>query len=335
MAKLQAKKIAASIQKAQQIGVVEESFAICGCQVVLRSLNNPEYQAAMSAISELEDINYAVGYRVEHLSRSIVEIDGVSLRDVDFVEIDVEDPKTHQVGTEVLERSDFIRDYILASWGREAVDAAFRKFSDVVAKAEQASSRGIVFDTKEETAEESYRRLLAEAKEVEGGVPFEIATRIRDEFGYLLKQEWANLEQRATKEEDVAEEAPLSAPVLPPERPEPPAPVASTDLIMRRPAAPTPAQQSVVAPAPVQQPMPVIPPMGAPQVVAPMKRSSEIEELEAVTGIDQGELGVTPELAYNPHSVTPRTPPRDPETVQKIIDQPPVGGINPRFKKRY
>jgi hypothetical protein len=157
--KIQAKKIAEALKKAQRVGEVEESVTIAGCPIVLRSLTNPEYVAATLAIEGLEDIEYAVAFRIENICRAICEINGESLREVDFVEVEVENPKTGKVEAQVLERHQFVRDYILASWSREAMDVAARKFNDVVEKAEKAASDGIRFDTPDENAEETYRRL--------------------------------------------------------------------------------------------------------------------------------------------------------------------------------
>lgn len=362
MARIQAKKIAEALKKAQRVGEVEEQFSIAGCNVVLRSLTNPEYVAVVAALEGLEDIEYAVSFRVEHLSRSICEINGESLREVDFVEVDVENPKTGRVETQVLERHHFVRDYVLASWSREALDVAARKFNDLVEKAERVASEGIRFETPDETAEEMYRRLLAEAKDIEGTVPFELAAKIRDEFGFLLKQEWNAADEKLANVVQVAEEelnqSPAPAintrpvgPALEQPAPEPApqpapapqsAPVQSTSAILRRPATPPPEAAQRVQPAPTPAPtpqtlgVPLIPPMGAPVAVNPAlsKKSAEIQALEG--DISGEQLGASPQTAYNPHAPTLENRPlaRDPVAAAQILDQPPAGGINPRFKPR-
>lgn len=328
MARLQAKKIAAALIKAQHVGEVEEMFNLHGCNVVLRSLTNGEYESATAAVADLEDVSFVIGFRVEHLCRSIIEFNGVSMREYDFVEVDVQDPKTETTETITLERHTFVRDYILASWSREAVDVAFRKFGDLVLKAEKAASEGIHFETKEESSEETYRRLMAEIKEIEGSVPFELAAKIRDEHGYLLKQEWASTEDKlaALSEQTVPEvETPVAPVAQAPVQPPAPPVQQSTDVIMRR----SPAAPSTLS-------VPVMPPMGAPVAVAAAKRSAEIEEMENLTGLDQGEVGSSIENAFDPRSTVLERRPlvRDPDVVNRVIDQPPAGGINPRFKKR-
>jgi hypothetical protein len=325
--KIQAKKIADALKRAQRVGEVEEAVTIAGCSLVIRSLTNPEYVALTTALNGLEDIEYAVAFRIEHICRAICEINGESLREVDFVEVDVENPKTAKVESQLLERHQFVKDYVLASWSREALDVAMRKFNDVVEKAEKAASDGIRFDTPDESAEEAYRRLLAETKELEGAVPFELATKIRDEFGYLLKQEWAALNERlpGVPEATQADEPEaVTAPVPPPQPVVAPTSVQqSTNSILRRPAATKP-----VADTPQAMGVPLIPPMGPPVTISPTlaQKQAEIAALEG--DVMMGGVGATPETAYNPAV----TLPRNPVEAQKILDQPPTGGINPRFK---
>jgi hypothetical protein len=329
MAKIKASKIANALKKAQRVGEVEEQFFLAGCSVVLRSLTNPEYVAAIAALEGMEDIDYAVAYRVEHLCRAFAEIDGESLRDVDFVEVDWENPKTQAVETKVLERHQFVKEYILASWSREAVDVAMRKFNDVVERAEKVASEGIKFETSDETSEEMYRRLLGEVKELEGTVPFELGAKIRDEYGYILKQEWAAADNLATLE------TPVEPPVVEPEPVREPAVVAQKTEAQPAPSAPSePVTTSsilrrTVAPTPLPVGVPVMPPMGAPVVISPsaLKKAAEIEALE-------GDLGVVTSApsASNPATIENRPLVRDPVAAQRILDQPPTGGINPRFK---
>lgn len=331
MVKLQAKKIAEALKKAQRVGEVEEEFTVSNCSIVLRSLRNDEYEAVTAATSELSDIAFIIAFKVEHLCRSIVEINGESLREVDFVEVDVENGQTGRQETVTLERHQFIKDYVLSSWSREAVDVSFRKFNDIVAKAESAASEGVVFEVPEESPSEKYRRLLLEAKDIEGEVPFELAAKTRDEFGYLLKTEWEGVGEKLsglTPEERVEEASSR--------RLTPPAPVAtkpSVESILRVPPlekAPLPE----IPPPALEQPL--IPPMGQPVPVASLDALRELERAPT----DPSGLGLSPQTAYDPRahaSLPPETggpapQRRNPEQARAILDQPPAGGINPRFK---
>lgn len=318
MAKLQAKKIAEALRKAQQVGEVEVSFSITGCQVALRSLRPDEYESAMSSIGELEDIAYVQAYKLEHLSRSLAEFNSESLRGVDFVEIEIEETDNTTGRTTLkpvtLERHQFVKDHILATWSREAIDVAFRKFNDVVKKAEDTATENVKFEVPDETEDDKYRRLLGEAKAVEPAVPLELATKIRDEFGYLLKSEWTSADEKLAQVQVTSEGS----------RVVPEAEMAPLPDVPSRPVGPAlqaPSNSAFLRPGVV-----VSPPAPSPEP-ASLRRSSEIEAAEALPG----ELGVSPQTAYNPHAEQ-RPQARNPEEAKAILDLPPTGGINPRFR---
>ena len=288
---------------------------------MLRSLRPDEYEAALAAIGEQEDLAYIQAYKTEHLSRSIIEINNESLREYDFVDVDIEetDHKTERttIKTATLERHQFIKEYVIATWSREAIDVAFRKFNDVVAKAERVAAQEVTFEIPEETAEEKYRRLITEAKEVEGTVPLELAAKVRDENGYLLKQEWTSVEAKLAQVESAKEPEPEPAPVSVPE-PEP-TPVS---------AAPAPTLQASTAAIlrqPVRELVPRVEVPESPIDPALLRRASEIQALEGLGPVV--DTGATPqtELESRPQM-------RDPEEAKKILDRPPTGGLNPRFR---
>jgi len=208
-----------------------------------------------------------------------------------------------------LERAQFVKDYVLSTWSREAIDVAFRKFNDVVAKAEKVAADNVTFEIPEESEDDKYRRLLGEAKTVEPGVPLELAAKIRDEFGYLLKQEWSAVEEKIAMikqdEEEPKSEVKSEAPPLRP----------STAAILR------PSRESAPTPEPAPEPEPI------PVEVA--RKSAQIQQVEGDP--DPAILGTSPQTAYNPHA-EPRLQRRNADEVKQILDQPPVGGINPRFR---
>jgi hypothetical protein len=245
---------------------------------------------------------------LKHLARSIIEVNGIDLRNVDFVAVDVEDldPQTRKtVIKEVkVERHAFIRDYVISNWAREALDVAFRKFNDVVTVAERKASEGVTFLTPDETGEERYRRLLLEAKAIEGSVSIDLVNRIREEVGFVGGEAKATPEEykaagdrlaalEPEPEEEVFTKDPEPLPEPTPRRAPPPrmvveaptqqgqAPEASSadpdELMTRR----QPLNQRVVA-----VPQPVTPPQALhvnpviPASPAALKRAAEIAALE-------------------------------------------------------
>ena len=89
MAILQAKRIQEALAKAQKVGIHEEPVTIAGCSIVISSLPPEAYEKINAEIDDLpEGPEYLNGYQLGHLSRSIVEIEGQDLRDIQFVEDD-------------------------------------------------------------------------------------------------------------------------------------------------------------------------------------------------------------------------------------------------------
>jgi len=361
MAKLQAKKIAEALKRAQRVGEVEEAFTVSGCDVVLRSLRPAEYEAAMAAVAELEDVAYIQAFKLEHISRSIVELNGESFRDHEYVEVDVEelDNSTGRavVKPVTLELYQFFKEYVLSTWSREAIDVAFRKWNDVVAKAERVAAENITFTVPDETDDDKYRRLLGEAKALEPSVPFELAAKIRDEFGYALKQEYMDAGERLAKleggpgvqvvtEEELAATKPAPDLATRPVGPasEAPPPMQRSTAAILRPGAVVAQAASQLKDVPqvlgqsVGQLKDVVPAIvradaAAASVPPPetRRKADEIAALEGTLPQDMPSLGATPQTAYNPHAET-RPQSRNPEEAKQIIDKPPVGGINPRFR---
>src|SRR3990172_1942117 len=118
MAILQAKKVQEALRKAKQVGLVEEPVTIAGCSMVFRSLTPEAYEAIAEETKELEDLAYVQAFQIGHLCRAIVEIEGVDLRDVDFVETGEADAAGKPVK---IERHAWVRDGYVKTWGREVV----------------------------------------------------------------------------------------------------------------------------------------------------------------------------------------------------------------------
>lgn len=353
MARLQAKKIADALKKAQRVGEVEEPVTIDGCSLVLRSLRPEEFEAAVMAAQEFEDLQYLNAFKKEHLNRSIVEVNGESLREYDFVEVELEEtnPETGAgvAKTVALERHKFISEYVLSTWSREAVDTVFRKFNDVVAKAEKAATEGVTFTVPEEIPEEIYRRLLQEAKELEGQIPFELVGRILDEVGYVSKSSKEELESADSKLAQV----PPGEQVVPPEASQtvsrslpPTTPLPDPRTLV---AARVPLNQRAVSlpvPAPSQEPIPASP-RGAvpppelqvrpviPVSPAALKRAQELQAIEALGPVPLEDTHTVQGVSRLADGVAELREPMagiDQKAAERIFEQPPVAGINPRYR---
>jgi hypothetical protein len=346
--RLKATKIQDAIQKAQRVGEAEEKFTIDGCEVVLRSLQPDEYQAILDEIADLEDAAYAKAYREGHLCRSLIEINGESLREYDFIEVEVEEEVegVKQAKTISLERHKFVADYILKSWSIPAIDTAFRKFGDVIDKAEALAIEGVEFRLPDETPEDKFRRLLLEVKELEGQIPFELAGRILNEAGYLSRSSKEELESVDHRLSRVAAETDSGGSVAPPQASSAQVEDSTPPPVQRPPRVPL-NQMPVSVPVPATPPVtratppeevvarPAIP--LSPEV---MRRSRDLESLEGDPGMGGG--GVVQSSTRVAESVPgmPITSPAghggptkpDPNSLGSILDRKPVGGVNPRYR---
>ena len=261
---------------------------------------------------------------------------------------------------------------ILATWGREAIFISYRKVADAIEAAEKKAQEGVTFKVADEDVEERARRLIGEFKEIESEVPPRILETILAENGLARQStqeefDAADAKLAEIKPEEGApaqSEAPVEGSSEPPAA-EPPAaepPAAEPPAADQRKAAgpPTPermaqllrnrvpmnqqpeiletslsthasqeAQQTVVAYRP-----PMTPPPQAVSQSTLSGRSVDAAALE-MTGL----VGEVPAGAVNlqPQDTIPEvrlgsTQRVDPAGVQTILDQPPVGGINPRYR---
>ncbi len=374
MATLQATRILEALQRAKKVGKVEESIIIDGCSLVLSNLTPDDYEKINGELEGLEDVEYLNAFQLHHVSRAVVELEDQDLRDVDFIEDEVPSGRVllsasipKKLGEELLkkvresggegsiapdgetklvklERHEWIRTKVLSGWGCEAVLVAWRKFAEVVERAEEKTKEGIQFRIPEESSEERFRRLLGELKEVEDDLPFEIVRSVLSEAGYVSKssaEELQAVEKRMRKMavEDEQPEAPEAQPepVAPspqkPEsvaRPQPQVPVKSPQEMMRQrqplnrqpypPRAPTP-QQPTTQSAREKAPVPEQLRRAAQSNSAVLGRSAQIAALEG----SADEIGGVAELAQKTEGV-------DGGAVVGITDQLPRGGLNPRFK---
>ena len=327
-----AKKLHEALSKARNVGLVEEAFTIEDCDLVFRNLRLDEYSAAIQDCNGLEGTDYMNAYQTAHIARAIIEVNGTDLRDVEYVEIEEDDPKTQRTKKVRLELHKYLLDTLLKTWGKEAIFIAYRKFGDVVELAERKAKEGITFIIPDETDEEKYRRLLLEAKELEGGLPGSLVDSILGEAGFVRKasqEELQRVEERAsqlakdleTPEPSLEESYDEAAyePPIPQEAP-PPAPAPRA-----RPMDPHATLQQAIANRRASEPVPAAPlPQAYVQPPAEPKVSSRAAEYAQ---LEEEGFNLHPESATEVMEVKPK-----PQAEVLRVDPPVSVGINPRFK---
>lgn len=392
MATLQAKRLRQALQKATKVGVVEEAVNIGGCSLVLSSLTPEDYERINAELEDLpEGPEYLHGFQIGHLSRSIVEIEGEDLRDISFIEDEVQAgswkvegdipdpempislgkdkpevtlseikkalekagghlnllPPEESVGQPVkVERYDWIRKNLLASWAREAISVGWRKFADVAVKSEQQAKEGVTFLIADESAEEKYRRLFGELLEAGGEVADDMIDHILEDSSLQRRTTAAEVKEAGKALADVPQQAEPEQPPPPQPVPEEPARPDPQELMRNRTplnqgnvGVPVPAQQQVSQARPARVPAQIAQAVGQPPVGNPegsvKARASVIAQME---GVDPGELAeaqrqlparLPPDVAFLNKGVEKA----DPRGIVAITDKPPVGGINPRYKR--
>lgn len=322
MSTIAAKKLHDALAKARNVGLVEEPFTIEGCDLVFRNLRLDEYSDAIKDCTGLEGTDYMNAYQTAHISRSIIEVNGVDLRDIEYVEVDEEDPKNNRIKKVRLELHKYLFDHVLSTWGKEAIFIAYRKFGDVVELAERKAKDGITFIVPDETDEEKYRRLLLEVKELEGILPGSLVDAILSDSGLVRRasqEELQRVDERTAQLAKDLEEAPESdeyEPELPQE--EAPSPPRS------RAVDPHTTLQQAIANRRASEPAPAPPP--PPEEPKISSRAAEYAQLEAQA---QEGFNLHPESAHEVIEIKAK-PPIDPQTLR--VDPPLRAGINPRFK---
>lgn len=392
MATLKSKKLHEALKKARNVGRAEESVVVDGCSLVLRSLAPKDYESIVGETEELEGIEYFQGYQMGHVCRSIVEIEGVDLREVDFVEDDVpsghyvisaacskskaEEAKEALLGlginlavvppdgsegdrTVLVERHEWVRQRA-STWSREAIGVLYRKFADVVTEGERRAREKVEFRVADETDEDKFRRLLGEMKEASGSLPQDLTQKILGDAGYMPKSTPAELEEatrrarefaieQARLKDEAAEEAPLVpvvvasppaptySPPLPPEVPTPTTPQDLQQELMERLRNRVPmnraAMQVPVPSSDLVQPSPA----GVPPQIQSAMAESRAAQIAALEGNVDPQLVAHEPQVFPPQRETPELsrhiPQIDGKGVKTIIDQRPVVGLNPRFRR--
>lgn len=330
---VKASRLQAVLERARNAGQVEEKACIAGLNLVFSSLVPDAYTAILEELEDVPENSYAICYQMEHVSRSIVEIDEESFRDVKFVEVNGDEG-----GPPVkVERHQWLRENVVSTWSKEMLTVAFRKVMDAMKGAEDRATEGVQFRVEEETDEEKYRRLLGELKETGAEMPDDLRDAILKEEGLLTattKAEFDDLEARAkTWAQEVPEESPpvdngtpaepvAPAPVPPPKAPQQLVNAQTAEVSTAEPPVRVPLNQT-----PIRDPVPT---NAADQGVVMANRRSPPPPPDKVHTLTRSErvaaLEDDPNLA-----VLERQPRVDPEQARGILERQPSGGVNSKY----
>lgn len=322
------------LTKAQQVGILEDRFTIQGVEVVIRNLTATQHEAVTQEVSEVPEDQYMVATQLAQLSRAIVEIDGVDLRDAIMIEGEPRQEGGKPIFPSV-ERHAWVRVNLLSHWGREAIFTAWRKLAELFVKAESATLEGIQFDITNESPEDKVRRLLTEASEASQELPDPMIEHIWGEFGWMPKTSEEELEAVAARAREwQAEQLAKKAE----------AEMATSVQQAEPPSEPEPPSESKAPPVPVEQLLANRQPLNR-EAVAPVRpeamqgrRAAYQADAQALQdlGVAPAEMGTTPQTAYNLASgpAELRRPAAALDQAAVAVDAPAVGGINPRFKPR-
>ena len=368
MANINSKKLREALAKAKKVGRAEEPVVIDGCSLVLQSLEPSAYEAIHEETREVDEQAYIYAFQIGHICRSIVELEGVDLRDVEFVEDEVpqgaylvnaalsktkaaeakELLKSHGIDLTVvppdgaegtrqvtIEKAEWLRK-IVSTWSREAINISFRKFADVVVEGEKRAKESVEFKVKDEKDEDKYRRLLIEAKELESELPTELVQKILSDSGYLQKstpEELAEVARRAKEFEEEQEvkkqEEAADNDDGPSSDPPPSKGLAEAQALMKN-RVPLNQAPSEAPPPPVQRQAPV-PQQLLDAASSSNTRTSQIAALE--TEFDGVPLPPVANSEVPVVELSKPAPKLDGPGIKSIIDRPPTAGINPRFRR--
>lgn len=330
MGNISAKALSNALAKARNVGLVEESCTIEDCEIVLRNLRPEEYSDIIQDCDGLDEVKFLNAYQKGHISRSIVEVNGVDLRDVTTVVVEEDDPRNPGQQKKVQrELHRYLLKNMLDSWSKEALYTAFRKFSDVVELAERKAKDGITFLVPEETPEDKYRRLLQEVRALEQDIPETVIEDALDDAGLVRKATKEELELVGARTAQIAKD--LRAKEEDAE--DPPAP----QSVSEQPAASV--SPRVFPTNPVRDPHQEL----RKAIDSRKSRQPAVEAVEvSTTSSKAAEIADIEGEAFTPFSVPPERLRDDQNEVIEVrkavvappgvIDPPLTAGINPRFR---
>ena len=346
MGTIDSKKLNQAISKAKNVGVVELPCTICGCDLVLRSLRSEDYTAALQDCDGLPEEAYIPRYQKGHVARAIVEVNGVDLRSTPFVTVDEVDKSgaTKRVKHE-LHR--YLTDHMLNSWGKEAVDVAFKKLGEVLDLAERRAKEGVTFITPDETTEEKFRRLLLETRAAEKDLPSTLIDKILEDQGLMRVSTAEELKRAANRVDQLANEQEATKSVASPPVPVEPAVEPASRNVFEAVVEPVAADEQ--QPRAAQSRLPVDPHVTLQQAIAarrppevkseqssvPKPSATRAAQIAALEGSSAAASDLASAISLQPGAddvVEIIQAPIDALAASMIVDTPPAAGINPRFR---
>jgi len=348
MTTITARKLQEGLSKARDIGLVEQEAEIEDCHLIVRNLRPDEYEAIIAETKDLAGMEQMNVYQKAHVCRAIVEINGINLRKVQFVEDEQEDPKVAgKMRTVKREVHEYLRAEVVNTWTKEPLYVVFRKVLDAVSEAEKRAKQKVQFIAEEETQEEKLRRALGEVQELREDLPEQVFDRALSDMGFQRKiAEAAGKEieerlQKATVEGKPAAEEPASpapreaVPVIREVAPAPResvAPLSAENLRQRmqervpmnRQAVPVPPPPVVVAHTP---PAPAVVPASRTARIAAME--ADVDPMLTAAMLEGSSQAVTRPVEI-PVIGGDRTERVDP--TQLAVDRPPQAGLNPLYR---
>jgi hypothetical protein len=286
MGTLSARALRDSLQKARNVGIIEERVTLFDdVEVVVRNLRPDEYESIDKDVKDLEGVDYLYGFQIAHVKRAIVELNGQDLRGVQFVDDEEDDPKKPGTPKAVKrELADWLLLNVLSTWSKEALYVVYRKIEDAVERAEKKARDGIEFLTADESGEDRLRRVVGELKELEDGLPTKLVDHVLDESGYMRKSSADEIKRAMETADKIKREAQAQAAPAQPTVQQAPQPVAPPPVAQQapQPVAPPPVVQQAAAPGPDpdelmrnRQPMnQVVDDVPQPHIVSPMPRQN-------------------------------------------------------------
>jgi hypothetical protein len=342
MASLSARRLHEGLSKARNIGIVYQDVEVDDCKLVVRNLRPDEYEAIIAETKGLTGLEGMNVYQKGHACRAIVEINGIDLRGVKFIEDEEEDPKTGKTKTIKREVHEYLRTEVVDTWTKEPLYVVFRKVLDAVAEAEKKAQSKVQFTTEEETNEEKLRRLVGDLKELQDDIPEPLFDRILEESNLmrrLSKEEGKAIEDRLGK---AAEEGRVVTPPAP-STPPPPQETVAADNVQQRLRDRVPLnRQAVVVPdasPPIQERFERVPVQAPPP---PIQATPPTASRSAKIAAIEGDLDPSLTSALLEGSSQTRRPAEvaviggdrtdrvDPTKL--AVDKPPQGGLNPLYR---
>lgn len=252
------------------------------------------------------------------------------------------------------ERHEWLKRKVLSTWGREAVTVAWQKFAELLVTADERAKEGIEFRIPDESGEDKLRRLLGELTETFEGLPVELVDNVLKDSG-LMRQTTISEMRKATERldelaRDVEQQPEAPEAFVPAGPPQPVAPTvapttATAEELMRSRSPLN--QQAVSPPVPASsetnpqpaRPRPKVPEQlrqaAAQNTAGLSKRAASIAQLEAAVDPSVLEEAQQPLPSPQPPEEVPmleKVDPLEPAEAVKIFEQPPVAGINPRYR---